>query len=264
MVENFSREKYPEYIAGTTVEGHNRMHNSKEDSDEEMIASAEKAKRARGEYDQANTILSGKTSKGGGATTAGHHDDDQEEYEEDEDSKKDDNEAMEDSQTALRGGDISTSTMKKARPHTAKTKNEEDNVFYRRQSNPNYISQPKKENSNSNQNLSNNQGADEPTPRGEQDEGNGGGELGVRNERISKTLAVDGSQKKTKRHRTMGGDEEESVNPSVNKELEDPQQPDFKKNMQIFQSESKFEDYEQYSMYEGGVDVISRPSRPNN
>jgi hypothetical protein len=130
-----------------------------------MIASAEKAKRAREEYDQANTILSGKTSKGGGATTAGHHDDDQEEYEEDEDSKKDENEGMEDSQTALRGGDISTSTMKKARPHTAKTKNEEDNVFYRRQSNPNYISQAKKENSNSNQNLSNNQGADEPTNR---------------------------------------------------------------------------------------------------
>ena len=42
---------------------------------------------------------------------------------------------------------------------------------------------------------------------------------------------------------------------------DDDGQPDFKKQLQIFQSESKFDDFEG-SQYEGGADVISRPSRP--
>jgi hypothetical protein len=92
----------------------------------------------------------------------------------------------------------------KTRPRTAKTKNEEDNVFYRRQiggSNPVYTSTQRGDPAhNSRTNLQDNEAGETP----------GAGEIGVRNERISKTIAEEEHQKRNvKRHRTMGADGEE-------------------------------------------------------
>jgi hypothetical protein len=87
---------------------------------------------------------------------------------------------------------------------------------------------------------------------------------GMRNERISKTIAEDeGSGQKRgasfKRTRTINGEGEDEENPS--EQQEDPLE-DKSKKLQIFQSESKLDGAEQ-SMYEGGAEFASRPSKPN-
>lgn len=85
------------------------------------------------------------------------------------------------------------------------------------------------------------------------------GDVGIRNERLSKTIAEEEHKKMMrKRNNTVDhkrhGEEE-------HQEDEEQDQQDFKNKLQIFQSESKFDDFEG-SQYEGGADVISRPSRP--
>ncbi len=113
-----------------------------------------------------------------------------EEYEEDEeggdvnhDYKNHNDELLEDSQAALNNGDLSGVEIK-ARPKTAKVKNEDENVFYRRQGGNNgtgFNSTPKDPNDKSRETL---QEGGEP----ENIDGHGG----YRNDRMVKTIANDG------------------------------------------------------------------------
>lgn len=113
------------------------MHHQKE-SEEDLITSAEKAKRmgAGGERP-----VSGKTTAKGGPISGGQI----EEYEDEEEDydQHPANESIDNSSQNLNKGELSV-VQQKVRPRTAKTKNEEDNVFYRRQiaggSNPVYTS----------------------------------------------------------------------------------------------------------------------------
>jgi hypothetical protein len=116
MIENFSKDNY-EYLDGR-LGGHNRPPVI-EESDEERRRSIRNM----------DGRVSGKTTAKGGPMS------NDEAYEEDEDGemnyKGQRDEMMEDSQAALNNGDLSGVEMK-ARPQTAKVKNEDENVFYRR------------------------------------------------------------------------------------------------------------------------------------
>ena len=119
MIENFSKDNY-EYLDGR-LGGHTRPPVI-EESDEEH---------GRSKMRNMDGRVSGKTTAKGGPLS------NDEAYEEDEDGemnhgyKNQRDEMMEDSQSALNNGDLSGVEMK-ARPQTAKVKNEDENVFYRR------------------------------------------------------------------------------------------------------------------------------------
>jgi hypothetical protein len=133
--------------------------------------------------------VSGKTTaKGGGPLS------NDEEYEEDEeggDYKNHHDDLIEDSQAALNNDDLSGFEIK-ARPQTAKVKNEDENVFYRRQglnNNGGFNSTSRDPNGKSRETL---QEGGEP----ENIDGHGG----LRNERMVKTIANDGQRRSYTRH----------------------------------------------------------------
>lgn len=121
MVENFSKDNY-EYM-----ESHLGQHVRppiNEESDDEGHCRGSKMRNMDGR-------VSGKTTAKGGPLS------NEDDYEEDEDGdvnhdyKNHGDDLMEDSQAALNNGDLSGVEIK-ARPQTAKVKNEDENVFYRR------------------------------------------------------------------------------------------------------------------------------------
>jgi len=244
MIENFSKDNY-EYIEGGVI-GHRRAPGNRNESDDE-------GERARSHIKNMEGRVSGKTTAKGGPLS-----NEDEEYEEDEEGeegheyKHHRDDLLEDSQTALNNGDLS-GIETKPRPQTAKVKNEEDNVFYRRQG-PNGAYNSTNRDPNNNKSRETLQEGGEPETID--------GHPGMRNERMVKTIANEGARQSMKRHRTVGGIEENEnkVDDDENEELN--QEADFQQKLKIFQSESKFDDFN-YSQYgDPNADVMSRPSRP--
>ena len=120
---------------------------------------------------------------------------------------------MEDSQDALNGA--ISGVNKKSRPRTAKNPGEDDNVFYRRPS-PHFNGGSKDTNGRSNTH------GDEEEKMQEQDQYDEFGaprDVGLRNERISKTIDKDELQGKTlKRNRTVQNEDQNSNSPSKDHE----------------------------------------------
>lgn len=142
----------------------------------------------------------------------------------------------------------------KARPQTAKVKNEDENVFYRRQGHND------KGGFNSTNRDPNNKSRETLQEGGEPEAVDNHSVL--RNERMVKTIANDGQGRSFKRHRSQAGDGEEPPEYQERQQPEEEDEPDYKEKLKIFQSESRFDDYN-YSQYgDANADVISRPSRP--
>ena len=190
MVENFSKDNY-EYIGGPL--GQHVRPPINEESDDDGHGRSSKIRNMEGR-------VSGKTTAKGGPLS------NEEEYEEDEDGdlnhdyKNHRDDLMEDSQTALNNGDLSGVEMK-ARPQTAKVKNEDENVFYRREGGDKagFNSTSRDPNDKSRETL---QEGGEP----ENIDGHGG----MRNERMVKTIVNDGQGRSFKKHRSQHGDGQEA------------------------------------------------------